>query len=50
MRSFIIYIVRWAGHVALMVANRHAYRVRWGKLRETIHSEDVDVEGTVTLK
>jgi len=33
-----------------MVANLHAYRVRWRRLKETVHSEDVEIEETVTLK
>jgi len=42
-------IVRWVGHVARMVA-KHAYRVRWGRLKETVHSEDVEIEGTNNIK
>ena len=42
--------MRRAGHVARIVANLHAYMIRFGKLMGKVHSEDADVEGTITLK
>jgi hypothetical protein len=43
--------MRWAGHVARMVARRGAYRVLvGGKLKERDHLENRGVDGRIIIK
>jgi hypothetical protein len=42
--------MRLTGHVAGVGERRFAYRILVGKLKETDHTEDIDVDGTIILK
>ena len=42
--------MRLTGHVAGVGERRAACRILVGKLKETDHTEDIDVDGTIILK
>jgi hypothetical protein len=42
--------MRWAGHVACMGEIRNAYNILVGKPEGTDHSEDLGIDGKITLQ
>jgi hypothetical protein len=45
----VVYLRRWAGHVARTGEKRNAYRLLAGKQKERDHKEDQDVGGWIIL-